>query len=424
MTNRNIEDMQRDVRFVYFREHHQRAPEVKRFKISCLSGCTLKGMYNNHMKDTNNNCNKSLLNDSKEKLIQAIKRIKHEIDECYEAERDTFVEALEVEDQFEALEREVRAEFRNLHRFLEEEEDQDLERLRREKERRMKVLKEREKKIAMQGRDLERAIETLNSKLREEDSPKLFREIKDLLKRCEVGFIPPAPVECEILSSRFVGPIQYRIWKHMKACLYPNISSLTFDPETAHPLLTVSPSGTSVWFEEKEEIPEPEEKEEIPEPEEKEETENTVEANPRRFHYYYCLMGREGFSTGRHYWEVEVGGKTAWRVGVARADVHRGEMKFCSTEDGLWTLSLKDGALQASTHPKATPVRCSLLPARLGVFLDCDKEEVSFYNAVTMTTIYAFSLGAVLVPLFPFYNPCDTDEGKNLAPLSIFRPSL
>lgn len=32
-----------------------------------------------------------------EKLIQAIKKIKHEIDECYEAEKDAFVDALEVE---------------------------------------------------------------------------------------------------------------------------------------------------------------------------------------------------------------------------------------------------------------------------------------------------------------------------------------
>lgn len=39
----------------------------------------------------------------------------------------------------------------------------------------MKILKEREKKIAMQGRDLEKAIETLNCKLREDDSPKLLK---------------------------------------------------------------------------------------------------------------------------------------------------------------------------------------------------------------------------------------------------------
>lgn len=79
------------------------------------------------------------------------------------------------QNQFEDMEREIRAEFQNLHNFLDEEEERDLERLRKERDRRVKMLKERERKIAMQGRDLERAIETLNSKLAEDDSPKLLK---------------------------------------------------------------------------------------------------------------------------------------------------------------------------------------------------------------------------------------------------------
>ncbi|XP_072535147.1 zinc-binding protein A33 [Salminus brasiliensis] len=368
------------------------------------------GMFNNHMKDTNNNYSKSLLDDQKEKLIQAIKKIKHEIDECYEAEKDTYVEAMDVESQFEDMEREIQAEFQNLHRFLEEEEERDLERLRKERDRRVKVLKEREKKIAMQGRDLERAIETLNCKLKEEDSPKLLKEIKDLLKRCEVNFIRPPPVESEIFSGQFVGPIQYRIWKHMKASLYPNISMLTFDPETAHPLLTVSAGDTTVHFENEKQVVKEEEEEE--------------EKNPKRFHYYYCVMGREGFSHGRHYWEVDVRGKTAWRVGVAKENVPRGEMDSSTTANGFWTLSLKNGSILACTHPKPTLVRSATVPIRIGVFLDYEREEVSFYNAITMTSLFSFFTDSLVGPVFPFYNPCDTDEGQNLSPLSIFYPSL
>lgn len=76
---------------------------------------------------------------------------------------------------FDALEREIRSEFQNLHRFLDEEECKDLERLRRERQKQLKKLKEREKKIAEQGKGLERAITVLNSKLCEEDSPKLLK---------------------------------------------------------------------------------------------------------------------------------------------------------------------------------------------------------------------------------------------------------
>ncbi|XP_036930918.1 zinc-binding protein A33 isoform X2 [Acanthopagrus latus] len=362
-------------------------------------------MYRNHAKDTNNNCNKQLLGDYKEKLIQAIKRIKHEVDECREAERETYIESVEVESSFDALEREIRAEFENLHRFLDEEECKDLERLQRERQKQLKQLKEREKKIAGQGRDLERAITVLNSKLTEEDSPKLLKEIQDLVKRSQVSFVPPAEVDTEVRAGQFVGPIQYRIWKHMKSCLYPNITSVTFDPDTAHPNLSLSESCTSVWFEEDKDT-------------------KDCQPNPRRFHYYYCVFGRQGFTTGRHYWEVEVGHKTAWRLGVAQDDVPRGETTATGTSGGHWTLALKGGSIIACTDPKPTKVTVSVRLARIGVFLDCEKEEVSFYNAITMAPIYTFTMGTVMVPLFPFYNPCDTDDGNNTAALKIFSPSL
>ncbi|XP_032414798.1 zinc-binding protein A33 [Xiphophorus hellerii] len=362
-------------------------------------------MYQNHTKDTNNNCSKSLLCENKAKLVQAIKRIKHEVDECREAERDTYTDSVEVENRFDELERGIRAEFQNLHRFLEEEEYQDLERLKRERQKLLKQLKEREKKIDAQRRDLEGAITKLNSKLAEEDSPKLLKEIQDLVKRSQVHFIRPAEVDTEVHSGWFVGPIQYRIWKHMKSCLYPNITSVRFDPDTAHPNLCLSESCTSVWFDEEKDTSE-------------------VQANPRRFHYYYCLLGHQGFRIGRHYWEVEVGYKTAWRVGVAREDVPRGEMTATGTSIGLWTLAFKGGSVLACTDPKPTKINVSVQLVRIGVFLDCEGEEVTFYNAVTMAPIYTFSMGTVMVPLFPFFNPCDTDEGKNTAPVTIFNPSL
>ncbi|XP_061109332.1 zinc-binding protein A33 [Conger conger] len=362
-------------------------------------------MSNNHIKDTNNYCNNSLLTDHREKLIQAIKGIRHEWDECWTEERETYIQSVSVENAFEDLEREVRAEYENLHRFLETEEQTDRERLRKERERRVKQLRERERKIADQGRDLERAIDTLNNKLKEEDSPKLLKDIKDLLKRCQVKFIPPPAVNSEVRSGQFVGPLQYRIWKHMNKSLYPNISSLSFDPETAHPLLSLNSTSTSVWFEDNTDT-------------------GKEEDNPRRFNYYYCLMAREGFTHGRHYWEVEVGSKTAWRVGVAREDVCRGEMDSTSVANGLWTLALKNGVIQACTDPRPTAVPVSVQPTRIGVFLDCEAEEVSFYDAVTMMSLFCFSMGPLLLPLRPFFNPCDADEGQNTTPLSLFSPSL
>ncbi|KAM8846149.1 zinc-binding protein A33 [Synchiropus picturatus] len=362
-------------------------------------------MHRNFSKDSNCNSNNSCLSEHKDKLIQAIKRIKRELDQCREAERETYVESVAVENGIEGLEREIRAEFRNLHRFLDEEEEKDLQRLERERQKLLKLLKEREKKIAEQGRQLETAIAVLNDKLAEEDSPRMLKEIQDLLKRCQVRFNPPAEVDSDVRSGQFVGPIQYRVWKHMKSCLYPNVTPVTFDLETAHPQLSVSASRTSVWFEELKNPAEP-------------------PLGPKQFSYYYSVFGQQGFTTGRHYWEVDVGDKTAWRLGVAREDIPRGEMASTGTWSGLWTLSLKEGNITACTDPTPSKIHISAHVCRVGVFLDCEKEEVSFYNAITMAPLYTFTTGSVPVPLFPFFNPCDTDDGQNTASMNIFRPAL
>ncbi|XP_078143419.1 zinc-binding protein A33 isoform X2 [Centroberyx gerrardi] len=381
-------------------------------------------MYKNHIKDTNNNYNKSLLSGQKEKLVHAIKRIKHEVDECREAEREMYIESVQVENKFDDLEREIRAEFQNLHRFLDEEECMDLERLKKEREKQVKQLKEREKKIAEQGKDLERAITVLNSKLTEEDSPKLLRVSGQLRPPSRGGdggslwtVCGSHPVQDMETHEKLPLPKYAHIChliQHMQnnnkthcilLCPPTDITSVTFDPETAHPNLSLSASCTSVWFEEEKDM-------------------EACQVNPRRFHYYYCVMGHQGFTTGRHYWEVEVGRKTAWRVGVAREDVQRGEMAASGTSSGLWTLSMKGGVVLACTDPKPTRINASTRLVRIGVFLDCDKEEVSFYNAVTMAPLYTFTMGTVLVPLFPFYNPCDTDDGKNTGPINIFSPTL
>lgn len=69
-----------------------------------------------------------------------------------------------------------------------------MERLRRARQKQLKQLKEQEKKIAEQGKDLERAITVLNSKLAEEDSPKLlkvrkcFHSQKKLMSRHIIDF--------------------------------------------------------------------------------------------------------------------------------------------------------------------------------------------------------------------------------------------
>ncbi|XP_030399776.1 E3 ubiquitin-protein ligase TRIM7-like [Gopherus evgoodei] len=66
---------------------------------------------------------------------------------------------------------------------------------------------------------------------------------------------------------------------------------LTLDAASAHPGLVVSPDRHSMWHGN---------------------SRGCLPSDHRRFFPASCILGSEGFSSGRHRWEVEVGDKDGW----------------------------------------------------------------------------------------------------------------
>nr|XP_015201706.1 PREDICTED: butyrophilin subfamily 2 member A2-like isoform X3 [Lepisosteus oculatus] len=131
-------------------------------------------------------------------------------------------------------------------------------------------------------------------------------------------------------------------------------TDLTLDPDTAYCSLTLSEDGKRVqkgpW--------------------------SNFPDNPQRFDSWACVLSREGFSFGRHYWEVEV--NQYWRIGVTRESAERkGDFSF-SPQEGYWMLEYCSSHLKV--HPKT-----------LGVCVDIEKRKVSFYKVESKTHIYTFT---------------------------------
>ncbi|NXD88978.1 TRI39 ligase, partial [Halcyon senegalensis] len=146
---------------------------------------------------------------------------------------------------------------------------------------------------------------------------------------------------------------------------------LTLDPATAHPNLILSPDLKSVRFSAA--------------------RGREVPASPRRFTGYPCVLAAQGFTSGRHYWEVEVGDKTHWALGVCKDSVSRQGDLAAAPETGYWRVRLWNGDKYAAATTPFTPLALRVRPRRVGVFLDYEAGKVAFYNVTDRSHIFTFT---------------------------------
>ncbi|GLD64704.1 uncharacterized protein AKAME5_001623300 [Lates japonicus] len=127
--------------------------------------------------------------------------------------------------------------------------------------------------------------------------------------------------------------------------------------------------------------------------------------HPDRFDTVVIVLGCEGFTSGRHYWEVQVGDKDDWYLGVARSSVNRKGRISVSTTQGYWALAMKKGqGYRVSTSP---PLQLPLdpKPKRVGVYVDYEEGQLSFYDVRARTHIYTFkdTFTEKILPFFYLY---------------------
>lgn len=159
---------------------------------------------------------------------------------------------------------------------------------------------------------------------------------------------------------------------------------LTLDPDSAHPSLAISADLRTV---------------------------SHGDACPvhggisRRFYPSFCVLGSEGFTSGRHHWLVDVKGHCGWALGVARESVDRKKPVVLDPECGIWAVEL--GPYQLFPATSVSKPKRHIPSLRILVSLDYEAGQLTFSKSCTSEPLFTFraSFTEKLYPFFWLWSP-------------------
>lgn len=289
----------------------------------------------------------------------------------------------------------ILAAFEELEQFLEQEKQNILKHLETEKKENLRMIRGRVTGMLKQQSILRNLITEIEEKCKQQDI-ELLQDVQSVMDRCgkvndrkpDIRYlVRESTLECfntqhayinekiKTIKEYFPKELEFSRFKGFKV-------HIVLDPGTAHSKLAVSKNWRCVrWT-------------------------NSLQILPvrsRRFSNICAVVGTEGFSSGRHYWEVELKHKgEMWAVGVMAESVNRKGEIVWTPQRGIWSIGahlLKYKAFDMSViklYPRDEP-------NKLGVYLDYEKGQVSMYNADNMELLFLFSQYTFTEKLFPFF---------------------
>ncbi|XP_066492247.1 E3 ubiquitin-protein ligase TRIM50 isoform X2 [Tiliqua scincoides] len=299
----------------------------------------------------------------------------------------------------------IRKQFQELHRYVDEEKARLLDRTEREAAQLIAAIDVQLKQTAGALRRLEELKGSLE-KLNQEGQLDFIRV---RLTRAELPHQHPAESTFSAVAFKpgfHQDDIQMMVWKRLLRKILPAPEKLKLDPVSAHPMLELSKGNTVVQFGGL--------------------LFQRRGSNAERFDYSNCTLANRGFSWGRHYWEVIVGPKSHWRLGVIRGTVSRKGKLSKNPEHGVWLIGLKDGKVYEAFSSPRVVLPLTARPQRIGVYLHYERGELTFYNADSpdeLLPIYTFQ-AEFQGKLYPIVDMCWHERGTNTLPIVLPTPAM
>ncbi|XP_066474064.1 E3 ubiquitin-protein ligase TRIM39-like [Tiliqua scincoides] len=329
--------------------------------------------------------------DYKKEIQSRLQSLKEEIEKVVGLKRTGELRHQEYLKQTEAERQRIVSEFEQLHHFLEEQEKLLLAQLSELEREMVRHQKEFDTKLADEIISLNVLIDEVEEKCGQPDSV-FLQDIRGTLCRFDKEpFQPPEEMPFIKVEKRLgefsrKNAVLTKILDNFRDTLPSELGTewvnVILDPDTANPQIVISEDQKSARWDV---------------------TRTDVPHNPKRFKSSCCVLGHEGFTSGRHYWEVNVEDGGIWAIGVARGSVRRKIELRLTPEEGIWALQGDFGQFQALTNP-VTPLPLSCTPRRIRVSVDYEKGHVQFLNADTKDLVFIFPSASFSGErIFPFF---------------------
>ncbi|MGH0130340.1 UNVERIFIED_CONTAM: hypothetical protein FKN15_042621 [Acipenser sinensis] len=283
--------------------------------------------------------------------------------------------AKHIKKQAQQTERQIKEEFEKLHQFLRGEEKARIAALRGEEEQKGRIMKEKIEKLTREISSLSDTIRVIEQEVEAEDIF-FLQKYKDTKRWCVIYLSLLYCIECKhraaltpeydcraectlqdpqcvsgalIDVAEHLGSLKYKVWEKMLGIV--QYTPVTLDPNTANRALILSEDLTSVRHSN--------ERQQLPH-------------NPEQFDKSVKVLGSEGFTSGKHCWDVEVGNKPDWDLGVAKESSKWKGSITPNPRAGYWTIALRGGDQYKAGNSPETRLTLEKKPQKIRVQLDCD----------------------------------------------------
>ncbi|KAM9403902.1 E3 ubiquitin-protein ligase TRIM39-like [Salvelinus alpinus] len=327
-----------------------------------------------------------VVQDLKEELHTALKPLQKNLQVFNDVKLTCDKTAEHIKRQVQHTEKQINKEFEKLHQFLRDEEAARIAALREEEEQKNQMMKKKIDEVSRKISSLSDAIRTIEEELKAEDIS-FLQNFKTTKERSQYLLLDPQLVSGALIDkAKHLGNLQFRVWEKMQGIL--KYTPVILDPNTAHPSLCLTDDLTSVR---------------------RPGTSQQFVNNPERFMRYTNVLGSEGFSSGIHSWELEVGDHPDWVLGVAKESIDRKRERDATPKNGMWCISQHSGKYIGGG---GDIIALKRKPQRIRVQLDNSRGEVSFYDPKYITPIYTLKV-RFTERLFPYFNIGNVANGSN-----------